>query len=74
MKKIYLLGILVVMLSGCDHFLDRTPYDNMDEDIVFEKLEHVQGLCMECMMRYLMKIIMDAKCMLMRRQKALTFT
>ena len=43
MKKIYLLGILVVMLSGCDHFLDRTPYDNMDEDIVFEKLEHVQG-------------------------------
>ena len=44
MKKIYLLFISIVALAGCEDFLNRYPYDNINSESAFESAILAEGV------------------------------
>ena len=44
MKKIYLLFISIVALAGCEDFLNRFPYDNINSESAFESAILAEGV------------------------------
>ena len=44
MKKIYLLFISIVSLAGCEDFLNRYPYDNINSESAFESAILAEGV------------------------------
>jgi hypothetical protein len=47
-KKIFLFGVLVVLLASCQEFLEPYPNGNYDDELLWENQQLVQGLVGWC--------------------------
>jgi len=47
-KKIFLIGLLVVLLASCQDFLEPYPNGNYDDELLWENQQLVQGLVGWC--------------------------